>query len=169
MASGDVVGYIDAVQPPAANFAAPGVRAGGSTPGELVPLHAFDGATAEYLDFYGVLHNYAGGGVTVRLKWAAATVTSGAVVWGAAFRRRQDDAEDLDASHTYDYNNASAATVPSAAGEESYDVVTFTDGADMDSLANNEAFVLRVRRNPADAGDTVAEDAQLLSVVIEET
>lgn len=170
MASGDVVGFLSAIQPPAANFAPPGLRAGGSTPGELVPFYAFDDTTAEYLDFYGVLHNYAGGGITVKLKWMAASATSGAVVWGAALRRLNDDTEDVDGAATYDYNDATAATAPSATGENSYDSIAFTDGADMDSLANNEEFILRIRRNPADGGDTMTGDAQLSpSVVIEET
>ena len=169
MATGEIVGYVTAVQPPAANFAAPGVRAGGSTPAELVPYHAFDDGTAEYLDIYFELHNYGGGGFTVKLRWMAASATTGAVVWGGAFRRIADDAEDVDDAHTYDYNDASAATAPTATGEFSYDNVTFTNGADSDSIANNESGVLRIRRNPADAGDTMTGDAQLVAVVIEET
>lgn len=170
MASGQVVGIINNIMPPATSGAQPTVRAGGSTPAENVPLWAFDASSIEYLDYYCTLKNYASGGLTVELKWAAASATTGSVVWGAAVRRAADDAEDLDTSHTYDFNNASAAAAPSASGELSYDNVTFTDGADMDSLANNEAFVLRVRRDPTNGSDDMAGDAQLWpSIVIRET
>src|SRR5688572_24793914 len=127
MASGQVVGQIVNIQPPATSMATPGIRAGGSTPAEGVPLWNFDASSIEYLDFYGVLKNYAGGGLTVELKWAAASATTGSVVWGIAMRRIADDAEDLDTSHTYDYNNLTAAAAPSASGELSYDSGTFTD------------------------------------------
>lgn len=169
MASGQVVGQIVGIQPPATSMATPSIRAGGSTPAEGVQLWNFDASSIEYLDYQCVLKNYAGGGLTVELKWAAASATTGSVVWGAAVRRAADDAEDLDTSHTYDFNDASAAAAPSASGELSYDNVTFTNGADMDSLANNEAFILRVRRDPTNGSDDMAGDAQLYSVTIRET
>lgn len=60
-------------------------------------------------------------------------------------------------------------TEPRAAGEVSYTTVTFTDGADMDSWANGELAIVRIRRDPANAGDTITEDAQLIGWCIRET
>lgn len=172
MASGDVVGLIGRIVPPATSYATPDSRAGGSSPAESFPVWDFDDTTPEYLDFQCDLSpKYAGGGLTIVLPWSATSATTNAVVWRAAIRRIADDAEDVDTSHTYDYNQASADTAPSASGETSMPTITFTDGADMDSLAAGEPFVLRVGRLPTDAGDTMTGDAELWAdrVLIKET
>ncbi len=171
MATGDVVGYIHSVSYPGANAATPDVRVGGSTPAESFPVHDFDATTDEMLDFHGVLNGYGGGGITAKVKWGASSATSGTAVWQGAFRRIADDAEDIDAAHTYDYNGSGALTAPSAAGELSYDNITFTDGADMDSLADGEEFIFRLRRDAdsTSATDNMTGDAELVSVIITET
>jgi hypothetical protein len=168
MASGDVVVIVHEVLPPATTFAAFGTRAGGSTPAEQVPVWNFDAATDEYLDFYCRLQGYGGGGLTFTLAWMAASATSGVTRWSLALRRIQDDAEDLDTSQTYDFNDVDD-TAASASGEFSYFNITFTDGADMDSVANGEDFILRLRRNASHANDTMSGDAQLVSIVGKET
>lgn len=168
MASGNVVGFITNVMPPASSYASWGPRAGGGTPPEMVPVWSFDAASAEYLDFYGVLKGYDGGGLTVTLIWAAAAATSNNCVWLAGFRALPDDAEDIDAAHSYDFNNVIAAAA-SAAGELAYDVITFTSGADMDNLGDDQAFVLRIGRDAANGSDNMTGDAQLLAVVVTET
>ena len=169
MASGDEVVQIRRIMYPAANFAAPSQRAGGSTPGERVAgLHLFDAATIEYLDFLCRLKGYGGGGLTFTLPWSAASATSGAVRWGIAIRRLADDAEDIDVSHTYDYNDADD-TAASASGELSIPTIAFTDGVDMDSWADGEWAIVRVRRNASHANDTMTGDAELWDLVGEET
>lgn len=165
MASGNVLfcfGARDGV-PAATNGAVHAVRVGGSTNNEGVPVLAFDSGTDEFVDFFGVMpSNYVGGGVTIVLMWAS-SVTSNAVVWSAAFRRVADDAEDVDTSHSYDFNSVTATTA-SAAGEWDYATITFTDGADMDSLAAGEAFVLRVSRDANNGSDNMTGDALLTMV-----
>jgi len=170
MASGSVVGSILQSIAPAASRATPGVRAGGSTPGENWPILSFDDTTDEYWDFLCALQGYDAGGLTVEIPWMAATATTGAVAWNVAIRRLADDAEDLDVSHTYDFNVITPTTA-SAAGELSYDTVTFTSGADMDSLADGERFMLRVFRDPDHGSDNLSGDAQILwpSIIIRET
>lgn len=168
MASGDVVGHVLEVMPPNASAAARSRRLGGSTPAESILCYTFDGTAAEYLDLKVMLRGYDGGGLTIDLPWAALTVTTGAVRWEVAIRRIQDDAEDLDASQTYDFNGTTDTTA-SAAGELSYPTVTFTDGADMDSWAEGELAIVRIRRDPANGGDTITEDAQLFGWLIRET
>lgn len=155
--------------PSATSGAAHGILAGAASPAEGVPYLAFDSATAEYADFQGVLpRNYAGGGLTLTLYWASG-VTTNDTVWNAAFRRVQDDAEDIDTTaHSYDYN-AVTATTASAAGEVDYATITFTDGADMDSLAVGELFVLRIKRDATNGSDTMSGDAYLIAIEVKET
>jgi hypothetical protein len=174
MASGNTLAIFRAqdCQPPATAYAQFDTVAGASTPAESIPVLDFEDGTAtagEYADFYGILpRTYANGGLTVYIHWLS-TATTGACVWKAAFRRIADDAEDLDTTaHSYDYN-AVTATTASAAGELDYASITFTDGADMDSLAVGEAFILRIFRDADDAGDTLSGDASLFAVEIKET
>jgi hypothetical protein len=169
MASGDVVGVIYAMNPTATTFATPDSRPGGSTPAEAVPVWDFDDTNDEYIDVYGVLAtNYSGGGLTVALYWSATSATTGNVVWRAAIRRIADDAEDVDTSQTYDFNSVTATTA-NVSGEVAYDTITFTSGADMDSLAAGEQFILRITRQAGSGSDSMTGDAELHAVVVRET
>lgn len=127
---------------------------------ESVPVWAFNAATTEHMDFYGRAVGYGSSGLTLYGGWTTTGTATTSVVWQAAIRRVADDAEDLDGAHAYDYNGATDVA-PSAAGEISDFTITFTDGADMDSLANNEAFILRIRRNATATGDDHATNAYL--------
>lgn len=168
MASGQRVVNILQVIPPATLAPQLTVRAGGSTPAERTLCYGFDAATIEYLDFLCELVGYDGGGLTLTIPWMAATATSNSTRWRAAIRAIADDAEDLDTSHTYDYN-AVDATAPSAAGEVKYTTITFTDGADMDNWANGQLAILRVSREANHANDNMTGDAQLLIPRVVET
>lgn len=168
MASGSPVVQIIAEMFPGANFPQPTRRVGGSTPAEGIRVLAFDAAAIEYMDYLCELVGYAGGGLTISFKSSAATATTGVTRWGIAFRRDADDAEDVDTAQTYDFNELDV-TAPSASGEITYDNITFTDGADMDSLANGDTFIMRVRRNASHANDTMTGDAELWSIVGKET
>jgi|SRR3990167_1398104 len=168
MASGAIVGQIISVLPPATLFPQPYVRQGGSTPVERVLVYGFDAATAEYLDFLVLLRGYAGGGLTIAVAWSAFSAITGNTIWRIGIRRIQDDAEDIDAAHTYDYNSVTDAA-PSASGEVVYPTITFTNGADMDSWADGELAIVRVGRDAANASDTMAADAELWTPEIRET
>lgn len=129
----------------------------------------YDAATDETAYFEGVLPRaYDGGGLTATIVWMASTATSGNCVWNIGVERHQDDAFDLD-SDGFAANNAVTAGAASASGETSYDAITFTDGADMDSLAVGESFRIQVVRDANNASDTMAGDAELLRVEIRET
>lgn len=169
MASGNVVGIVLRDMPPGSDFAPLSRRAGGSTPNEGLLCWAFDAAANEFMDFLVYLTGYGGGGLTCTLVWSAASATSGACRWGIAIRRIADDAEDIDADHAHDFNYVEATTA-SASGEVSYDTITFTDGADMDSWANNELAIVRLWRNAGHANDTMTGDAELWTPpIIKET
>lgn len=159
MASGQIFGLIPT--PPGTLSAPLDWLVGASTPAENAPIAVYADAAAAYMDFYGTLQGYGGGGLTLKLRWSALAVVTNNAVWQAAFRRVADDAEDFNTTaHTYDFNTVTAAA-PSAVGEISYDNITFTDGADMDSIADGEVFVLRILRDPAHASDNLADTAQL--------
>lgn len=169
MASGDIVVQVLEAIPPATNFAPQNVRAGGSTPAERVRYWQFDAAADQYVDFKCLLQGYDGGGLTFTLPWSAASATSNAVRWGIAIRRVADDAEDIDAAHTYEFNEAND-TAPSAAGELSYPTIAFTDGADMDSWAEGEVAIVRVYRNADDTGnDNMTGNAELWGIIGKES
>lgn len=150
---------------PGASSADPGVRQA-ATSQENFPVIRFDDTSTEHWDFLCALEGYEGGGLTIEIPWAATTATSGTTDWEIGLRRIADDAEDLDLNHPYAYN-VSSPTAPSAAGEISYDTITFTDGADMDSVADGERFMMRLRRT---AGG-MSGDAELLwpAIIIRET
>jgi hypothetical protein len=160
MASGDPVIEVLQVMPPGSSYATEDIRVGGSSPPESIPVYDFDAATIEYIDLLCEMSDdYDGGGITLTLKWSS-TQTSGVTRWGAAFRRVADDAEDIDGSHSYDFNDVDCTTA-SAAGEVDYAQITFTDGADMDSVDAGELFILRLRRNASHANDNMSGDAEL--------
>lgn len=170
MASGDPILEIIAVMPPVTLPAGLRFLAGASTPAESIPLLLFDDATIEYVDFLCRLSvKYAGGGITLSLLWSATSATSNNCIWQAAFRDLPDDAEDLDTTaFTYDYNTVTAAA-PSAVGEQSYDTITFTDGADMDSTPAGDYCILRVARKASDGSDNMSGDAELIAISGKET
>lgn len=168
MASGDTLAVFVAGgnnSDPASNAAALDSRNG-----HLV--RDFDAGTDEETIFSGALPNhYGGGGITATLVWMATTATSGNVVWQGAFERHQDDTDDLDSDHFAAFQSSGAVAAPSASGEPGYDDITFTDGAQIDSLAVNESFRFKVRRDADDtsATDSMSGDAELMRVIIRET
>ena len=174
MASGDSLLVLTpgAASLPAATYATFNSMTGTSTPAEAVPVLDFDDTTQEYADFYCVMPAaYAGTtGITCTIMWSAAEAATDVVEWQIALRRVADDGEDLDTTaHTYAYN-AVVATAASAVGEVAYDNITFTDGADMDSVVAGDYFILRITRDPTpSSGTDVTGDASLHAIHIKET
>lgn len=159
MASGDPVVQVLAVMPPGSNAALMDIRAGGSTPAENVIVFDFPPDADRYMDYLCFLWGYDGGGLTFKRPYSMTSATSGGVRIELAIRRMNEDAEDIDSSHTYDYNGVTD-TVPDVSGELSIATVTFSNGADMDSLADGEPFILREWRNYGHAGDTATGDLE---------
>jgi len=172
MASGDTLLILTPLDnvPPATVYATLDTMVGASTPVESIPVLDFDDTTAEYADFYCVMpRNYASGGLTITFAWSAAN-TSNTAVLRAALRRVQDDTDDLDTTDgSYDFNTTGALTPPSTVGKVVYDTLTFTNGADMDSVAVGEYFILRIGRAPADGNDTLVGDVSIHAIEIKET
>lgn len=128
----------------------------------------FDDTTGETVVFTGVLpRNYAGGGITVYLHWAATTATSGTGGWLVAFERIGDAQQDIDSNGFAADQTVTAATVPTTSGHVKITNVAVSDGANMDSITVGELFRLRVTRDVAN--DTAVGDLELYAVELKET
>lgn len=163
MASGDTLLIFSPHddEPPAGNFATIDLRNGH-------PVLDFDDTVNESAVFSGVMpRNYGGGGLTVYLHFSMTSATSGDVDWDVAFERIGDRQQDLDADGFAAVNAVNNTTVPGTSGLVDIANVTFTDGADMDSIAVGEKFRIKVTRDAA--SDTAAGDAELAAVEIKET
>lgn len=173
MASNDMMFALtpNAVAGPKTSYATLDILEGGSSPVELWTVLDFDAASIEYADFKIALPaNYGGGGLTLTLVYTMSSANSGNVVWEVAFRRCNDGSEEIDSdsSQTYDYNSVTDA-VEATVGRVGYATITFTNGADMDTLAAGEMGMLRIRRKANDGNDTASGDAELQMIICKET
>jgi hypothetical protein len=148
-------------EPPTSNPATLDLR-------NLHPVLDFDTTTGETAIFTGVMpRNYAGGGVTVYVHWAATSATSGTIGWLIGFERINDGALDIDADGFAADNTVTAATTSATSGIVTITNTTFTDGADMDSVTAGDSFRLKITRDVGN--DDAAGDAELLAVEVKET
>lgn len=166
MASGDSLCYVNALsnEPPSANYATFDTR-------NSIPVLDFDDTTDESAEFGLFMpRHYDGGGITVTVGWMATTATTGTISLDVAFKSISDDADDVDTKAYAAANNANPTTA-SASGEVDYTTITFTDGADMDSVAAGEYFRMKVLRDAdgTTSTDDLSGDMELLFVEIKET
>lgn len=151
-------------QPPSSAYATPDVRNG------LLVLD-FDAAADENAIFVDVLpRNYGGGGLTVYIHWMASTATTGSCRWQAAIERHLAGTDDSDAD-SFAAAQSAGGTAVTPSGTEIVTAITFTNGAQMDSLAVGERFRLKVTRDAdgTSGTDDMAGDAELVAIEIKET
>ena len=170
MASGDTLAVFFPADAefPATNYPTFDTRA--MAEGSILVLD-FDDTTDETCYFSGFMPlNYAGGGITVTTMWMATSATTGTISWDVSFMSVTDDADDLDTKAYAAANNVNPTTA-SATGEVDYIATTFTDGADMDSVAAGEFFRMRVSRdaNGTTSTDNLTGDMELVCITIKET
>lgn len=166
MASGDTLFVFTAGMgiPPTSSAAATPDRRGYD--GHVI--FDFDATTQEYLDFEGLMPQaYDGGGVTINYYYMMSSATTGGVVMSAAFERK-GTADDLDSTQFAAANSASS-TVPGTSGYTGSGTITFTDGADMDSVAAGDPFRLRASRVTGDGSDTASGDLEFVVFHAKET
>jgi hypothetical protein len=162
MASGETFAFLKPTdaEPPSSNYATLDQRNGH-------PVLEFDQTTNESAVFSLFMpDSYAGGGLTVELVWCSETA-SGDVDWDVAIERIGDAQQDIDSDGFAAVQSTDNNTVPGTSGNTDVTTITFTDGAQMDSVAAGEMFRLKVTRDAA--SDTLADDAQLLGVLVRET
>lgn len=131
----------------------------------------FDASTDESAVFKGVLPaNYAGGGLTLKIHFALSSATSGNVVWQAAIER-VGTSQDIDADSFATANGSGQVAASGTSGIPSVGTITFTSGAQMDSLAAGESFRLKITRDAdsTSATDDATGDAELIAVEVKET
>lgn len=166
MASGNTLARFTAASnnPPASAYATPDIR------NSLMVLD-FDATTDESAVFVDVLpRNYAGSGLTVYVHWMATSATSGSTRWQVQIERHLAGTDDQDSDSFATAQSAgTAATSPS--GTEMVTAVTFTAGAQMDSLAVGERYRLKVTRDADQTSgtDDMTGDAELVAVEVKET
>ena len=163
MASGDTLVVFTPYcnTPTATNFASLDLR-------NLHPVLDFDAATNEQATFTGVMpRNYAGGGVTVYIHWAATSDHDPAhhCFWDAGFELCTG--LDLDGDSFAAVNSVDTDHCDDTCGIETVTAIAFTDGADMDSVIAGALFRLQITRDAAN--DDMTGDAELYAVEIKET
>lgn len=133
------------------------------------PVLDFDAATAETAYVTRILpSHYAGGGLTVLIRWVGATATTGAVKWNVAFERIDTGTLDIDADSFASIQTATTTT-SGTSGVNVETSIAFTSGAQMDSVAAGETFRMSVKRDAADGADTMAGDAEITYILVKET
>jgi len=149
-------------EPPSSAAATPDSRNGH-------PVLDFDAFSDEAAVFTGVMPwHYAGGGVTVYavVSFSSDTNATHTGQLEISFERIGDAQQDLDSDGFAAANNMTV-TVPSTGGNTEVGSVTFTDGADMDSVAAGELFRIKVHCDVSDSD--FAGDLELLRLVLRET
>ncbi len=134
------------------------------------PVLDFDPDTDESMYFTGVMpQRYTGNGVYVYIYFAMTTATSDTVKWAVAFENLGGGVQDLD---TDGFATAQTVTssLPATSGVVSHTTfVSFSDGAQMDSVDANDPFRLHLMRDADDATyDTASGDAEVVIVYIYE-
>jgi len=132
------------------------------------PVADFDAATNESLVFSAIMpRNYGGGGLTAYIHYSMSSAVSGDIDWDIALERIGDQQQDVDSDGFAAVNSVDNTTVPGTSGNVDIVNITFTDGADMDSIAVGEAFRLKITRDAV--SDTATGDAELHHIEIKET
>ena len=141
-------------QPPATNFATLDTR-------NSIAILDFDTATEEAAIFNGVIPEGAvlTSGLTVLITWTAATATSGACRWGAQWMRLNTDID----SDSFDTATEVTTTTNGTSGIPSVTSITCTT---IDGVTVGDAFRLKIYRDTGDAADTMAGDAELITVEV---
>ncbi len=143
--------------PASSNGAQFKVNAGTNFP---VNALAFDASTAESVYAAFRAASYGSGNLTLTLAWYADTASSGDVVWGAQIAAITPDTDTQDVE-TKSFATASTVTDShlGTTGQRLHSCsITISN---LDSLAANDRVDLRIYRDSAAGGDTMAGDALL--------
>ena len=131
-------------------------------------LHAvldFDDTTDESAIFSAILpRSYAEGGLKVWIYFCMETAIEDTVIWNVAFERI-GEVLDIDGDSFAAAQSSGSITVPGTCGLVEMSSISFTDGAQMDSLEAGEGFRMMITRDATT--DTAADDAEILYVEIE--
>lgn len=165
MASGNLLAIVTPLsnEPPTSNPATFDVR-------NNHPVLDFDAGTDESgITTLIMPQHYAGGGITVLLHYSMSSAVADDVRLDAALERIGDEVQDID-SDGFAAVQSVTDTVPGTSGHVGVATITFTDGAQMDSVAAGDAYRVKVTRDADHATDDDATgDLELVAVEIRET
>lgn len=115
---------------------------------------SFDGNTQQTAFLAFLAQNYGSGNLTIDVEWYASSATSGAIVFGASLQAitPNTDTQDVETDGFATENTAADTHLGTVGKRDHKFSITVSN---LDSLANGDACVLRFRRIPADAGDTM--------------
>ncbi len=174
MSSGDSLLWLgpEVWRPGDVDFATPDtiLTTSADEPDQIIDVWDFDpGSTEEYLYCRALLPaHYAAGGLTARVFWTS-EATSGVCRWALAFKSMTGGADNV-ASKAFAAPNTVDGTTDATARDTNDDDITFTDGADMDSVAVGEKFFLELSRNSSHANDTMnSNDGEFHGLYLLET
>lgn len=172
MATGELQWTMASIQPSdgSSGNATPGVvRIQGTetNPKKHFLVAQFDAATAEYVTIaFRCPVNYASGGILL-LQWMANSASANSVVWAA--RVGATTAADADTPVEHAAAAASSTTTAGNATEARRMIETSITLSNLDSLAVGDLVLLLVYRDAANGSDTLAVDAELISVAFQYT
>lgn len=131
------------------------------------PTLDFDQTTQETIYFTSLMpHSYsAATGITVKLWWIT-TVTSGNVQYLGAFER-DDAATNITSDSFAATQSTGTTTVPGTGGLPQLQTITFTAGAQVDSVVAGDVFRFRLQRDPGT--DTAAADVRVIALALLDT
>ena len=162
MASGDTLVVFTPLhnEPPSASAATIDTR-------NQHPVLDFDASNNEFGVFSGVMpQHYSGSGVDCLIHFSMSTATSGCIDLNAAFEKISACSQDIDSDGFAAANTAMDVPVPGTSGYITSACITFTDGADMDSVGAGDGFRIKIARNGPTDGAT--GDAELRYLEIRE-
>lgn len=144
--------------PPTTSFAEFDTMIGASSPPEVFPVVAFDADVNEYMDYsLSMPSTFTGTGVHVNIHYSTSG-TTGTGVMGVAFRRLNDNSEDLDTTvHSYQYQYGTCPAL-STYGYKNRVSIPVTSGFGLDQTGADEMFVLRLYRFATSGLDTLSGD-----------
>ena len=132
-----------------------------TTNGVKIGVANFDGVAVEIANFSDVRpKNWDGTNPTAQFLWQPAAGGSGAVTWGIAITAI-NEGDVVDVAPTWTEVNDAVVTA-----ERDQTTAATAAIAIQGTVTADSRLQFWVRRNPADGGDTMAQDASLLSVVL---
>jgi hypothetical protein len=128
----------------------------------------FDPDADEFAIFESTLPaGYAGGGITVQIKFSMTSAVADDVVICAAIERNDDEGLDTD-SDSFASDVCVTVAAPTTTGQVQYASIDLDHGSEMDSLAAGEFFRLRISRDANNGSDDAAGDLELRFVTVVE-
>lgn len=132
-----------------------------------VPVLAFDAATQESAFFDFVASDYGSGDVTVDVFWYAASGTSGDVIFGAqlAAITPNTDSQDIEAKSFAAASTVTDTHLGTTAKRLHQCSITLT-GSSLDAIASGDRVALKLYRDAAAGGDTIAADVLVTNIIL---